>query len=843
VVVTSSARLVRPPKELLTPNGSLDFRRPGSWDYLHPSELASLKPELDQRIRSGDFRSDTGGRLSVIAPPNNDRHQTWTAASQALADIKSDPTSRPVSPRVAAPNIPIPPDVKIKARAAKLHNDAKRSGASSGLSSGDGFAMGFNGAMADAEERRAAAIQARDEYLSTPEGQQYQQLKNDYIDTYGGRGGLTLDRFIAASNSQDNAKLQDHAKLKAQADYNQKLQKAIDAYQAKPENRRALYDRGVKNGTIKPPADYSKSKSEARASLERIRKKYGNQITVDDYVPDADLQTDYSPALDKIIHPDGSISYEPPNTQRSNVPTMFVPGQSAPITPTVPLDGLPRPQFRNQRYEVVVELSYERAFPDGLGGLIHSGIWDVIGNQVGYNFAPIVLPQDSPFRRYRVVSITPVDANLNPVTPTDTPATPAINPDGSPYELPTPQTPLPVPQVPPLATFDPGLAPDPLGPGVGAFGKTAGLGQPALAPKLALTPTSSLGTVPTLGNAPELTRPLSDVPSGQVGAPALNPTLPALGLGQPSVTSSFSAQGSPLTTAKNTGEGDPLKAFDWTPSQSKSTVPMASVPAPSNPTQITPTAAKQTQEQLQEQPQTQTQTTPRNCEDPCVQGLHDKADQAGKQGEIKVKVFKSCTKNAADGSVLNEVDFEEKTLKVPASEADSLKLLHDRIFALESAQCDAVAVASVPEWWAVRPGADRPQLAIIFANVLSTGKLGRSYWTLHIPHYNKPKGFRPSIPTYMKGDWQGTLVLTDNSKMVVNCESKQECMKVLNKLKILVPFELRSKNGKAIKPKILEYPSKTFKGVRVVPIRADFYSKGKENAAPDWSVRLRKKKA
>jgi hypothetical protein len=367
--------------------------------------------------------------------------------------------------------------------------------------------------------------------------------------------------------------------------------------------------------------------------------------------------------------------------------------------------------------------------------------------------------------------------------------------------------------------------------------------QPVAPPKIAPDPIPS-PIVPS-----EIETPAEVVSPGGQTAPGTNvtingvplpeylkPPLPSPSRRQLPVT----APNAPVTNVTINGQPVPTPGSQPTP-----TTQPTSQPGQQQSQQPQPSTVNKKDGTLNppaEQPTPQA-PTPGGCKDPCVQGLHDKADQAGKQSEIKVKVFKSCTKSAADGSIVNEVDFEEKTLKVPASEADSLKLLHDRIFALESAQCDAVAVASVPEWWAVRPGADRPQLAVIFANVLSTGKLGRSYWTLHIPHYNKPKGFKPSIPTYMKGDWQGTLVLTDNSKMVVNCESKQECMKVLNKLKILVPFELRSKNGKAIKPKILEYPNKTFKGVRVVPIRADFYSKGKENAAPDWSVRLRKKKA
>ncbi len=152
------------------------------------------------------------------------------------------------------------------------------------------------------------------------------------------------------------------------------------------------------------------------------------------------------------------------------------------------------------------------------------------------------------------------------------------------------------------------------------------------------------------------------------------------------------------------------------------------------------------------------------------------------------------------------------------------------------------AVAAMPEWWAVRVGADRPQLAILFAEVFPTGKLGKSRWTMHIPHYNRPKGAKPSIPTYTKGHWRGVLTLTDNSKIVVNANSKTECHRVINKLKILTPFELRrDRHGKAIKPQITEDSDSKLKEVRVTPVRADYYRQGRLNETPDWSISLRKK--
>ena len=219
-----------------------------------------------------------------------------------------------------------------------------------------------------------------------------------------------------------------------------------------------------------------------------------------------------------------------------------------------------------------------------------------------------------------------------------------------------------------------------------------------------------------------------------------------------------------------------------------------------------------------------------------------KADENAKQVEIKVKIFKACSKTGTDGTTKNEIDFEEKSIKVPNSEKDAYQLLYSRIFALESAQCgDNQAIASVPEGWQARRGSDIPQLAILFAEVFASGKLGKSRWTLCIPHYNRAKGAKPAIPTYNKGNWFGSLKLTDGSKLGVNAATSSECKRVLNRLKIHIPIEFRTKKGKAIKPRIVEDPTADLKECKVTPVRADFYSKDQSNMTPDWSIDLRKR--
>jgi hypothetical protein len=219
------------------------------------------------------------------------------------------------------------------------------------------------------------------------------------------------------------------------------------------------------------------------------------------------------------------------------------------------------------------------------------------------------------------------------------------------------------------------------------------------------------------------------------------------------------------------------------------------------------------------------------CKDPCISDMHN-TSKGQKPTEITYKVFKKCGENGPE--------FENKTMDVPGDEAEAIKALLDDIADRKAEKCDRQdGTLTIPEWWAVRPGADRPQFVIMFAEIYGTGKLGKSRWQLTIPHYNRPKGAKPSIPKYRKGNWQGTLTLTDNSKIRINAATASEAKRVINKLKILIPVQYRTVNGKAIKPTILERADGDMKECDVTPIRGDYYKTGQRQNLPDWSVNFR----
>jgi hypothetical protein len=143
-----------------------------------------------------------------------------------------------------------------------------------------------------------------------------------------------------------------------------------------------------------------------------------------------------------------------------------------------------------------------------------------------------------------------------------------------------------------------------------------------------------------------------------------------------------------------------------------------------------------------------------------------------------------------------------------------------------------VPVATTPDWWQTRIGGDRPQ-AVVYYREWDGTKYGSYTHHVSIPHYSKPKGFKPSLPSMSKGKHQGTLVLRDNSKIIVCCASRQEAGRVISSLR-----SFTGDYARGAKAKYGEYGDDELKKVKTRPIRLDYYSTGQKNSTPDWSVSL-----
>ncbi|PSB18432.1 hypothetical protein C7B65_15165 [Phormidesmis priestleyi ULC007] len=230
--------------------------------------------------------------------------------------------------------------------------------------------------------------------------------------------------------------------------------------------------------------------------------------------------------------------------------------------------------------------------------------------------------------------------------------------------------------------------------------------------------------------------------------------------------------------------------------------------------------------------ETTTTTTPDKCKDPCIQSLHDKADDNAKKKEITVRVFKACTKSNEDGTTQDEIDFEEETIEVPDSEADVYELLYERIFALESIQCDKDSCyAAVPDWWQIRLGADIPQAIVQYAEVKDNNKFGSPKYVVSIPHYGKSKEATKSsdFPTYTKGQRMGILTLRDNSKLIINASDddvEQAIKKLQNSISPLWLTDSIYSDGKR--------KGTALKTIRVAPRIVKFFPTGQTDLKPQW---------
>lgn len=179
---------------------------------------------------------------------------------------------------------------------------------------------------------------------------------------------------------------------------------------------------------------------------------------------------------------------------------------------------------------------------------------------------------------------------------------------------------------------------------------------------------------------------------------------------------------------------------------------------------------------------------------------------------------------------LKTITLEVRKGSVNQSQKDALA--KSAQLALKGCQSN-MAVATIPDWWQTRIGADRPQ-AVVYFREWNGKKFGDYTHQVSIPHYSKPKNYKPQFPIMKKGDNNGIMVLKDNSKIVVNCVSKNEAKKMLDFLKSLVGVAY----AKKVFTKFGAYQDGSLKKVETKAVRLDFYSKGQEFSAPDWSVDL-----
>ena len=144
-------------------------------------------------------------------------------------------------------------------------------------------------------------------------------------------------------------------------------------------------------------------------------------------------------------------------------------------------------------------------------------------------------------------------------------------------------------------------------------------------------------------------------------------------------------------------------------------------------------------------------------------------------------------------------------------------------------KCPPETTAAVPMVWETKVQ-EHPQLIVLWGPV----KGGSSRWSMHIPHPKKGIGqtYSFNFPVYTKGPVRGTLVLSDNSRVVVNASSEAECKKILSYARSL------------IEPSYLEGSRQVFTkgstGMAVKTVKAAYIKSfaGHRNQVPLWVKEL-----
>ena len=183
------------------------------------------------------------------------------------------------------------------------------------------------------------------------------------------------------------------------------------------------------------------------------------------------------------------------------------------------------------------------------------------------------------------------------------------------------------------------------------------------------------------------------------------------------------------------------------------------------------------------------------------------------------------------------VYFINQSVLVSAPYAAASKILLDNQADLLALQCEQNdCVAAIPDWWQVRLGADRPQLIVLYARKFSDGTWDKPKYAVSIPRWSKSEAqtVYEDFPIYQKGQYQGTTIFSDNSKLIVNCINAIEAERVTNKLLLSIldtdkqdsVYSTTFRRGRALSE------------ITVYPRMVKYFATGQRNLQPTWSKKF-----
>lgn len=221
-----------------------------------------------------------------------------------------------------------------------------------------------------------------------------------------------------------------------------------------------------------------------------------------------------------------------------------------------------------------------------------------------------------------------------------------------------------------------------------------------------------------------------------------------------------------------------------------------------------------------------------------LQGRPGAQGSRGKDAQVEFTTISVPTfLSSQDAENCDLTDTEVPVIKGTES---SNQIIFQGLANIQKNQCDDSkkdCVAAIPLSWQIRPEGNRPQLIIQFGEELENNKIGAPHYPITIPHYKgtKLEAGKSPIPSYIKGDWEQILVLSDNSKVTINAKDKEEADKVINSILPLIKPEFVVGNyqkGGFIRS------GEPLKQVKVIAKLGKYFPQGQKNALPDWIVKL-----
>lgn len=147
-------------------------------------------------------------------------------------------------------------------------------------------------------------------------------------------------------------------------------------------------------------------------------------------------------------------------------------------------------------------------------------------------------------------------------------------------------------------------------------------------------------------------------------------------------------------------------------------------------------------------------------------------------------------------------------------------------------------VAAIPMSWQIRNEGGKPQLVIQCAEENGVDENGNkkyksAMYPISVPHWDGTASDKISLPSYIKGNYEGIYTLNDNSKVTINAQNEIECRRIINAIKPHIPKQYTTdayfKGGIIVR-------DKPIKESRVKPRYGRYFKDGQKNNKPNWRI-------